>query len=146
MGEKRSDLREFVIERSGGRCEWVGCPHRGEEMAHLEGIKAGGRKSADEKENVAWLCRPHHDVLDGRTVAGRKYAVRSLLRKTIEDRYSPKLSEEFDVHLQAVIKKVDEMREDGGASGNHATRSVAYATEYLVAAVRGYVDPIPEQR
>lgn len=71
--ERRRELRNYVIERSGRLCEWPGnriAPgavlHFGEEMAHVHGTGMGGRASADEPGNVAWLCRTHHDLLDGR--------------------------------------------------------------------------------
>ena len=62
----RSDLRTYVIERSLGICEWPRCQDPGGELAHIDGIKMGGRKSADRRGNVAWLCVDHHNRYDGR--------------------------------------------------------------------------------
>jgi len=62
----RSELRAYTIERSSGVCEWPRCARPGEQMAHIEGIKAGGRDSADHRGNVTFLCVEHHDRLDGR--------------------------------------------------------------------------------
>jgi len=61
-----TDLREFLSWRSLNICEWPGCLEPGEELAHVFGKGSGGRRSANRPENVAWLCRHHHDVLDGR--------------------------------------------------------------------------------
>lgn len=60
------DLRRFVEQRSRMACEWPGCSLPGEEMAHIFGKGSGGRRSANHPDNVALLCKHHHDVLDGR--------------------------------------------------------------------------------
>ena len=62
---KRSELRAKVIERSGGWCQWPGCPNRGTEMAHLHSVGMGGRQSADTLENVMWSCWDHARITDG---------------------------------------------------------------------------------
>ncbi len=72
------------MERAGHACEWptceVGRTVRGVlHLAHLEAIGAGGRASADALDNVAILCEMHHDILDGRLVASRRFEVRTLL-------------------------------------------------------------------
>lgn len=67
VGKRRRQLHA-VLEEWAGACEWPGCEHRGPyEMAHVHGVGMGGRPSADTLENVALLCRFHHDLLDGRT-------------------------------------------------------------------------------
>lgn len=35
-------------------------------MAHIFGTGMGGRESSDDRGNVAFLCKRHHDILDGR--------------------------------------------------------------------------------
>lgn len=65
-GPRRRELHAYVRERSLGLCEWPACIGNGEEMAHIRGIGMGGRASADKKSNVLYLCRKHHDILDGR--------------------------------------------------------------------------------
>lgn len=70
--KRRIELRAYLVERSGHICEWptgrplTGEPHAGEEMAHIEGTGLGGRASSDTPGNVIFLCRYHHDILDGR--------------------------------------------------------------------------------
>lgn len=63
----RTELRAYVRDRAWGLCEWPRCGDPGDEMAHVYGIGMGGRPSADRPENVAWLCRRHHSMLDGRS-------------------------------------------------------------------------------
>lgn len=63
-GPKRS-TRDLVRARSGGMCEWPGCPELQTDIQHRLGRKAGGRHGAT-KERIngpAWLiatCRLHH--------------------------------------------------------------------------------------
>ena len=61
----RRELREEVIARLHGRCEWTRCSNAGSELAHLHSIGAGGRESADDIGNVAWLCFDHARMSDG---------------------------------------------------------------------------------
>ena len=61
----RSELREAVIARSHGRCDWPRCGNAGSELAHLHSIGAGGRESADTIDNVGWLCFDHARMSDG---------------------------------------------------------------------------------
>ena len=79
-----SDLRAAAMERAGHFCEWPDCRHQGSgpplEMAHLDHRGMGGYEAANTLDNVAILCRYHHDLLDGRTaLAGRRAAVADLL-------------------------------------------------------------------
>jgi hypothetical protein len=53
-------------------------------MAHLLGLQAGGSKYRDVIENVAMLCQPHHDWLDGRTVAYRRFDNEMVLRGALD--------------------------------------------------------------
>ena len=62
---KRSTLRAYVIEVSGGWCEWPYCTNPGTEMAHIHSIGMGGRPSADHPDNVAWMCYDHARISDG---------------------------------------------------------------------------------
>lgn len=84
MSKSRSELREEVVEISGGRCEWPGCVERMMELSHIHGIGMGGRRSADVLPNVAGLCRYHHDLLDGRTKQGLRYELGELLRVWVD--------------------------------------------------------------
>ena len=61
---KLGDLREAVIDRAAGRCEWPTCTLSGAQMAHLEHRGMGGRTSVNYLSNVAWLCHHHHLMLD----------------------------------------------------------------------------------
>lgn len=73
MKPNRSALREAVIARSGGRCEWPRCPNAGSETAHAHSVGMGGRKSADDPSNAIWACRGHARMSDGERVAGLDY-------------------------------------------------------------------------
>ena len=79
----RSELRDQVIIRSRGGCEHPGCVASGSEMAHVIGIGMGGRPSADRLDNVLWLCRHHHDLLDGREHHGLRRAMGELYRELL---------------------------------------------------------------
>lgn len=78
--------------RDGGRCVW--CQTLGHakdlapilEMARLRGIGAGGRKSADRLDEVAMLCRFHHDLLDGRNYSGKRVEIAGLLAHIVKSR------------------------------------------------------------
>ena len=79
---RRSELRAAVQERSRGICEWSRCSTRGEQLAHLRGLGMGGNPdlTRDVEANVMFLCVYHHDILDGRSVKGRRFEVTELLR------------------------------------------------------------------
>ena len=79
-------LRDELVAMARGRCEWSGCHFPGEHMAHLTHRRMGGSREANRIDNVAWLCRQHHDILDGRTVAGRGREVAELLRTVVLER------------------------------------------------------------
>ena len=67
---RRRRLHDILTEQSAGMCEWPYCADPGEEMAHITHRGMGGSRQADWLGNVAWLCRRHHDMLDGRTALG----------------------------------------------------------------------------
>lgn len=74
-----SELREQALERDGG-CVWPSPLHEGPlELMHLTHRGMGGDDSVNTLDQVAIGCRFHHDILDGRSVAGRKQAVADLL-------------------------------------------------------------------
>lgn len=76
-----SALREYVLESAGYQCEWPGCTIRdGLQLAHLNHRGMGGFAAANVPANCACLCTYHHDVLDGRTVKGRRFEVTALLK------------------------------------------------------------------
>ncbi len=82
---RRSELRDTVMARSKGRCEWSGCLDAAEHMAHIAGIGLGGDPKGirDELANVAGLCLLHHDLLDGRRLM-RLHEIENLLREVVE--------------------------------------------------------------
>ena len=88
--KRRMELHAQVVERAGGRCEWAGCESPGEEMAHITGIGAGGDPKGvrDVLSNVAWLCKTHHHMLDGR-IRLKLWEVGELLRATIQTKETP---------------------------------------------------------
>ena len=81
----QSDLRQQRGEVDGWVCRWGRCGHPLDqyrnplELAHLEGRKMGGRKSANTVDNTVMLCRFHHRILDGDLSADRKFETRLLL-------------------------------------------------------------------
>lgn len=75
-----SELHDQAMERAQWRCEWAHCQvTHGLQLAHLEHRGRGGGEIRNTLANTAALCVLHHDILDGRTVAGRKYEVAVLL-------------------------------------------------------------------
>ena len=74
-----SVLRAQALERDGG-CVWPSRFHEGPlELMHLTHRGMGGDEKVNRLDQVAIGCRAHHDILDGRSVAGRKAAVCDLL-------------------------------------------------------------------
>jgi len=61
----RSVLRAQARELAQDRCDWPDCQNAGAELAHIHSIGAGGRRSADTIENVAWMCHQHARMTDG---------------------------------------------------------------------------------
>ena len=78
-------LRHEAFIRAGFRCEWSLCKTTDDlRLAHLRAKGMGGSPSANVLSNVACLCRFHHDILDGRTTAGRQREVRTLLEHYLQ--------------------------------------------------------------
>lgn len=64
-GPTRS-VRGLVSKRSGGMCEWPGCPEQATDKQHRLGRKQGGRhgEMRERLNGAAWLidcCRFHHE-------------------------------------------------------------------------------------
>lgn len=80
--ENLSHLREIAMERANARCEWAFCgDNKWLELAHIQGIGMGGNKNRKfDIDNVAILCKYHHDIYDGRRNNGTKKAYRDLLK------------------------------------------------------------------
>lgn len=73
-------LRVAAMERAGNTCEWPRCFSTDRlQLAHLLHRGMGGSEAANTLGNVAILCGWHHDILDGRTVKGRRAEVATLL-------------------------------------------------------------------
>lgn len=80
MAKSLAPLRNEAMERAGHMCEWPGCGMRQNlQMAHLVHRGMGGSPKANVLANVCILCDYHHDILDGRSVKGRRNAVQRLL-------------------------------------------------------------------
>jgi len=77
-----SPIRAEAMERAGGRCEWAYCnDNKWLELAHIQGIGMGGNKKRKyDINNVAILCKWHHDIYDGRQSSGHSKAIRDLLK------------------------------------------------------------------
>lgn len=77
-------LRDQAIERANYSCEWAECTNTDQklEMAHILGIGMGGRNKKEkyDPDNVAMLCKLHHDIYDGRIISLAKKEYRILLR------------------------------------------------------------------
>ena len=86
---RRAELRAQVIMRANVRCEWAGCESPGEERAQITGIGAGGDPKGirDTLHNTCFLCKFHHDMLDGRRRMSL-WEVGELLRATIKTKES----------------------------------------------------------
>jgi len=77
-----SEIRELALKRANYACEWAYCTDKNWlELAHILGIGMGGRdkQSKYDLNNVAILCKYHHDIYDGRRNNGTKRAYRDLL-------------------------------------------------------------------
>jgi predicted restriction endonuclease len=82
MSNNLSELREEALKRARYKCEWAYCTDTNWlELAHILGIGMGGRDKASKYDinNVAMLCKRHHDIYDGKTISGAKRDYRDLL-------------------------------------------------------------------
>ena len=84
MSMTMKELSTFVRQRDVS-CRWPKCqfPTGGTnplECPHFKHRGMGGSKTANHPDNAVLLCKVHHDILDGRTVAGRAFEVTALLR------------------------------------------------------------------
>ena len=75
-----SELIEAVIRRQGVECLIPGCHEPWADKAHIEPSGMGGRPSLRNPLNLVGLCRPHHDIFDGRILQGRQDLLRTLMR------------------------------------------------------------------
>ena len=68
----RAVIRQMVVDRSEGRCDWPSHYHAGDELAHLHSIGLGGNPSGDRDawNNVAFLCTDAARVSDGERGSG----------------------------------------------------------------------------
>ncbi len=84
----RSELRAQALERAGGKCEWPPtCDLPGRlEMAHIMPSALGGNPGRDRIDNVAILCKTHHDWYDNRDVMPTR-ELRLLMQGFIGYRY-----------------------------------------------------------
>jgi hypothetical protein len=66
VGEDRKKRKQELAARSGGRCEWIKSAgercRTGAEDAHHKKPRSKGRD--DRLENLAHLCRFHHNLVD----------------------------------------------------------------------------------
>lgn len=75
------EMREVALKRANNSCEWAYCTdNKWLELAHIHGIGMGGSKKRKyDINNVAILCKHHHDIYDGRQRVGVSVAYRELL-------------------------------------------------------------------
>ena len=80
-------MRLIALERAGNKCEWPECINYDQklEMAHIHGIGMGGNpKRKYDINNVAMLCKLHHDIYDGRSISLAKKEYRVLLKSYLD--------------------------------------------------------------
>lgn len=80
-------MRAIALERAGNKCEWPMCNNFDQklEMAHIHGIGMGGNpKRKYDINNVAMLCKLHHDIYDGRSISLAKKEYRVLLKSYLD--------------------------------------------------------------
>ena len=66
----RSELRAEALIRANHKCEWPSCDEtRWLEMSHIIPLGSGGK---DELDGVWILCKPCHDLYDGRAPFKRR--------------------------------------------------------------------------
>lgn len=84
-----TDLREDVMERAGGRCEFDGCTYTNQrlEEAHLSAKGMGGSKRRDHIDNLAALCTHHHDWLDCRITPNMRRLENEMALRSMLDRH-----------------------------------------------------------
>jgi len=73
-------LTDAVLAAQGPGCIVPHCTSLWTQKAHIEGSGHGGRPSTYNPENLVGMCRPHHDIFDGRDMAGRQRMLRDLMR------------------------------------------------------------------
>ena len=84
---KLQELRLIALERANNRCEWPECINYDQklELAHLKDIGMGGNPTRKyDINNVAMLCKLHHDIYDGRTISYAKREYRVLLKSYLD--------------------------------------------------------------
>ena len=77
-------LDEQVLARQGPDCIIPGCTEPWTDKAHIQPSGMGGRPSLNRADNLVGLCRHHHDVFDGRELAGRQNLLRQLMKSLAE--------------------------------------------------------------
>jgi hypothetical protein len=75
----RSAIDSALFSRQGPYCVIPGCPELWTERAHIWPSGMGGRPSTYRADNLVGLCRPHHDIFDGRQLQGRQHMLRQLM-------------------------------------------------------------------
>ena len=84
---KLQEMRLIALDRANNRCEWPECINYDQrlELAHLKDIGMGGNPTRKyDIDNVAMLCKLHHDIYDGRTISYSKREHRQLLKSYLD--------------------------------------------------------------
>ena len=84
---KLQEMRLIALDRANHRCEWPECINYDQrlELAHLKDIGMGGNPTRKyDIDNVAMLCKLHHDIYDGRTISYSKREHRQLLKSYLD--------------------------------------------------------------
>ena len=84
---KLQEMRLIALDRANNRCEWPECINYDQrlELAHLKDIGMGGNPTRKyDIDNVAMLCKLHHDIYDGRTISYSKREHRLLLKSYLD--------------------------------------------------------------
>ncbi len=73
------NLDDALLARQGPHCLIPDCGEPWTEKAHIWPSGMGGQPSTYRAENLVGMCRHHHDVFDGRDMAGRQRMLRQLM-------------------------------------------------------------------
>ena len=72
-------MQERITALQGTRCAIPTCRQPWVDLAHIAASGMGGRKSTYTEDNLVGMCRPCHDIYDGRDLKGRQAMLRDLL-------------------------------------------------------------------
>lgn len=78
--------RVAIGETQGNLCIMPWCEWPWDDAAHIEPSGLGGRPSTNVHTNIVGMCKGCHAIFDGRTLQGRQYMMKSLLKAWLDCR------------------------------------------------------------